>query len=191
MKKLAYIISRVFDPIIEIPLVLFVLTWYSLTNGLRFRFLIFLFIFDALLPALYMLWGLWTKRISDWDMTKRKERAGIYRFVVLTHAFGVVYAFFLGKIELAAVLLIFWTLAAVFALITNYWKISVHAGVNGVILAYFNHFFGWDKYWWTFLVLLVVLWARVEIKKHSWSQVISGAMLAIVWVEMGLRWLVN
>ena len=58
MKRLAWIISRVFDPVIEIPIMLGTAVWWALTNGLRWRFLVFLLVVDALLPALYMLWGL-------------------------------------------------------------------------------------------------------------------------------------
>jgi len=177
----------VFDPVIEIPIMLGAAAWWALTNGLRWRFLVFLLLVDALLPALYMLYGLRKGFISDWDITKRRERRGLYVFTTLTHLFGVVYAFFLGKTELGKVLLVFWGLAVVFALITYFWKISVHAGVNGAALAFFNHFWGWETYWWLVLVLLLVLWARVEIKKHSWLQVMVGSGLAIAWVELGLR----
>ncbi len=190
VKKLAYVISRVFDPVFLIPLMLTAAVYYALTNGLRFRFLMFLLFTDALLPAAYFVWGIVTKRISDWDMTKREERYGLYIFVAITHAVGVVYAYLLGKTEMAAILFVFWSLAVVFALITNYWKISVHAGVNGLMVAFFNHFWGWDKYWWLVLLLLLVLWARVEIKKHTWAQVVAGSVLAIAWTQVGLSWLV-
>jgi hypothetical protein len=186
---MARIVSRVFDPIIEIPLVLSVAVWFALTNGLRWRFLIFILVIDALLPFIYILWGLVTKRISDWDMTKKEERRGIYVFVAITHAIPVVYAYLIGKTEMAGILLVFWSVAVVFAVITYFWKISVHAGVNGVMLAFFNHFWGWNNYWWLVLVLLLVLWARVEIKKHTWAQVLIGAGLAIGWVEVGFRML--
>lgn len=184
LNSLAWVISRVFDPVIEIPLLLATVAIYALTNGLRIRFLIFLLFVDALLPALYMFWGLATKRISDWDMTERKERAGVYFFTIFCHLFGVILAFFLGKILLAKILFIFWSLAVVFALITVVWKISIHAGVNAAVVAFFNHYFGWQNYWWLVVVLLIVLWARVEIKKHTWPQVTAGAILAIGWVEL-------
>jgi len=187
LKKIAWIISRIFDPIIEIPLLLTVVAWFALTNGLRWRFLIFLLIVDALIPALFMFWGLATKKISDWDMSKREERKQLYFLVVIAHAISVVYAYFLGKMDLAAILLVFWFMAVTFALITLRWKISVHAGVNGVLVAFFNHFWGWENYWWLLLVLFLVLWARVTIKKHSWLQVLAGAALAIAWTEVGLK----
>lgn len=187
MKKFAWVISRVFDPAVEIPVVLSAAAYYALTNGLRFRFLIFLLVVDAFLPALYMVWGIKTKRISDWDMTKREQRGGLYFLTVFLHLFGVVFAFFLGKIVMAKILFILWSLALVFALITAFWKISVHAGVNGAMLAFFCHLYGWQNYWWLSIILILVLWSRVEIKKHSIWQVSLGSMLAIVWVELGMR----
>lgn len=183
-EKLAWTISRVFDPVIEIPLLIASVIFIAVANGLRFRFLIFLLFIDALLPAAYMLWGLATKRISDWDMTRREERAGLYFFTIFCHLFGVVFAYLLGKVLLAKILFIFWSLAVVFALITVVWKISIHAGVNAAALAFFNHYFGWQKYWWLALVLIAVLWARVTIKKHTWAQVATGAVLAVAWVEI-------
>ena len=45
MKRMAWIISRVFDPVIEIPVMLSTAVWWALTNGLRWRFLVFLLVF--------------------------------------------------------------------------------------------------------------------------------------------------
>ncbi|MFZ2201781.1 MAG: hypothetical protein WAV56_00095 [Microgenomates group bacterium] len=182
--RLAWIVSRLFDPVIEIPLLIASVIFMAVANGLRFRFLIFLLFTDAVLPAVYMLWGLATKRISDWDMTRRQERSGLYFFTIFCHLFGVVLAYLLGKILLAKILFIFWSLAVVFALITVVWKISVHAGVNAAALAFFNHYYGWSRYWWLVPILVVVLWARVAIKKHTWTQVTAGAILAVAWVEL-------
>lgn len=187
LKSLAWVISRVFDPVIEIPVLLSAAVLYAIRNGWRFRYLVFLLLIDALAPAAFMVWGLITKRFSDWDMTKREERRSIYIFTVIVHLFGVVYAFLLGKEELSEILFVFWLVALVFAIVTFFWKISIHAGVNGAALAFFNHFWGWQNYWWLAVVLLLVLWARVEIHKHTWTQVLVGAGSAIAMVEFGLR----
>lgn len=183
----AWVVSRIFDPVIEIPLLLIFVTWVALTNGLRYRFIIFLLIFDALLPAAYFFIGLATKKIADWDLTRKEDRRGLYAFTALTHFFGVIYAYFLNKTELAGVLFVLWSLAVVFAVITYFWKISVHAGVSGVMVALLTHYYGWARFGWLLLVLFLVIWARVVIKKHSWVQVLAGAGLALAWVEAGLR----
>ena len=186
-EKLAWIVSRVFDPVFEIPVLLGAAVYYALTNGMRFRFLIFLMVVNVFLPAVYMLRGLRNGSIADWDMTRREERRGVYLFTVFMHLISVVFAFSIGKVVMGKILVIFWTLGLVFALVTRFWKISVHGGVNGVALAFFNHFWGWKDYWWLSIVVLVVLWSRVMIKKHTWSQVSIGTVLAVVWVEVGLR----
>lgn len=188
-RKLAWAISRVFDPVIEIPILLAGSVYYALSNGLRWRFLVMLLVVDALLPALYMVYGLMKGKIKDWDITRREERMGLYFFTIFAHLFGVVAAYAVGKTDLFEILLVFWTMAVVFAVVTLFWKISVHAGTNAAVVAFFNHYYGWDRFWWLVLVLIVVLWSRVEIKKHTWAQVLVGATLALVWVSLGLQWL--
>ncbi|OQA83026.1 MAG: hypothetical protein BWY29_00577 [Microgenomates group bacterium ADurb.Bin238] len=188
-RKLAWAVSRVFDPVVEIPILLAGSVYYALSNGLRWRFLVMLLVVDALLPALYMVYGLMKGKIKDWDITKREERMGLYFFTIFAHLFGVVAAYAVGKTDLFEILLVFWTMAVVFAVVTLFWKISVHAGTNAAVVAFFNHYYGWDRFWWLVLVLIVVLWSRVEIKKHTWAQVLVGATLALVWVSLGLQWL--
>jgi len=109
--------------VFEIPVLLAGASYYALTNGYRWRFLLFLLVVDALLPFLFILWQRATGKISDWDMTKRQERKGIYLFTVFAHLFGVVFAYMIGKTAMAGVLFVFWSMAAIFALITLYWKI--------------------------------------------------------------------
>ncbi len=187
-KKLAMVVSRVFDPVIEIPFLLSAAVWFVLSNGFRWRFMVLLLMVDAILPAMYFLYNLKKGYISDWDTTKRQERLGLYFFTILCHLFGVVLAYFLGREALFKILFVFWTLAVIFGLVTLFWKISVHAGVNGVLVAFFNYFYGWDKYWWLVLVLLLVLWSRVISKKHTWLQVGVGAALGLSLVSLGLKW---
>lgn len=184
---LAKVISRVFDPMVEIPLLMAATAYIALTNGARFRFLILLGIVNGLFPALFVLFGLKTGRISDIDMTKRSERVGPYVFTLICHFFSLIYALMIGKTFLAAILAVFWGLAVIFALVTIRWKISVHTGVNAALVAFANHFYGWNNYWWLLIVLVLVLWSRVSMKKHTLAQAIVGAIVALVWVELGLR----
>lgn len=184
---MAWAISRIFDPVVEIPILLSASVYLVLTNGLRWRFLLLLLLIDAVLPALYMVIGLLKGYITDWDMTKRRERYGLYFFTIMTHLFGVVLAYFLGKTILFEILLVFWLLAVIFGIVTLFWKISIHAGTNAALVAFFNHYYGWSNYWWLILVLIVVMWSRIEIKKHTLAQVSLGAGLAIGFVSLGLR----
>lgn len=185
-KRWAWILSRVFDPVFEIPLLLGAAVFYALQNGMRWRFLLVLLVVDAFFPFLMMVWSYSRGKISDWDVTKREQRYGLYFWTLTCHLFGLVLAIYTGKILLVKILFIFWLLALLFAVTTVFWKISVHAGVNGALVAFFNYFFGWDKYWWLIIVLLLVLWSRVEIKKHTPAQVFWGASLALGLTTVGL-----
>lgn len=188
-KRIAWLVSRLFDPVVEIPVLLMGAVYYAVVNGLRWRFLVMLLIVNAVLPAIYMLYGLKKGKIKDWDMSDRRERLGLYFFTIFVHLFGAVAAYAVGRTALFEILLVFWTMAVAFAVITLFWKISLHAGTNAAVVGFFNHYYGWDKYWWLVLVLVLVLvlWSRVEIRKHTWAQVLAGAVLALGWVSIGLR----
>ncbi len=183
----AWIASRVLDPVFLIPFLLVAAVMLALANGLRWRFMALLLTVDALFPAIFFIRGLQTKRFSDWDITDRLQRNSLIFFTLSCHLFGVVLAFFLGKVILFEILLVFWLLAVIFALINLVWKISIHAGVNGALVAFFNHYYGWDRYWWLVIVLAIVLASRVVIKKHTWGQVLVGAGLGLAWITLGLR----
>ncbi len=185
--KIAAISSRVFDPVIEIPVLLSAAVLIAVNNGMRWRFLALLLLVDAVLPAGYLAWGLKSGKLSDWDITDRKERMSIYLFAVLTHLFGVLLALFIGKYVLFRILLVWWSMAVVFFVVTLFWKISVHAGVNAALVVFVNHFYGWDRYWWLIGGLILVMWARVRSNKHTWVQVLVGAGLALLWTGLGLQ----
>lgn len=177
--KLAVILSRLFDPTWIIPAMLTVAVVWSISNGLRWRFILLLLLLDGFVPFLYFLHLLKTKEISDWDTTNRRERYQLYLFTVAVHAVGVLFATFLGKIILAKMLFAFWVLAAVFTSVTFVWKISLHAGVWAAAATFTTYTFG-SAWIWMWFMIIPVSWARVVMKKHTWAQVACGAVLASV-----------
>jgi len=184
LTKLAIIISRLFDPVWLIPGMLALAAGWSLFNGLRWRFIIILLLIDGLIPFLYFVHLLSTKEVSDWDTTKREQRIKLYGFTLVCHSIGVIMAWLLGKIILAKILLIFLMLAVVFTLITLVWKISIHTGVSSAAVIFLSFLFGWS-WLWLFLIVGLVAWARVIMKKHSLLQVIAGAGLAAGIIILG------
>lgn len=173
----ALLISRIFDPVWLIPVMLAIAVGWSVMNGLRWRFLVLLIAIDGFIPFLYFVHLLRTKEISDWDTTKRTERFRLYGFTVAVHAIGVLFALLLGKVVLAKILFSFLVLALTFLEVTFRWKISLHTGVSSaaVVFLMFVFGFGWI---WLFFVVFLIGWARVAMKKHTRSQAIAGALLA-------------
>lgn len=175
-KLLSRIISRVLDPVVEIPLAVSLAVWFAVSGGLRWRFLVLILVVDAVLPFLFMLIALVKGQITSWDIRKREERIPLYLFTLFVHGIGVLLAHLLERGDLARILFIFWLVAAVFALITLKWKISLHTGVNAVLVTFVNIIYAW-QYWWLLLLLPLVAWARVHDRHHTWAQAAAGALL--------------
>ena len=182
----AEVVSRILDPVWEIPLAILLAVAFAATEGLRWRFLGLLLFIDAVVPMIFFVMMLINKQIKDWDIQKREQRIPLYTFTLICHLAGLWLAHELGKSELVSVLSVFYIVGIIFALITLNWKISLHAGVNAVLFTTINIFYGW-QYLWLYGLLALVMWARVHQKHHTWEQVIAGACLGGGLVGVGLN----
>ena len=185
-KGLARVVSRVFDPVWEIPIAIFLAIMFAVKEGLRGRFLGLILFIDAVVPSIFFLTMLYHKQISNWDIDKRGQRLPLYIFTLVCHLGGLWLAHELGKSDLTAVLLVFYLVGIVFVGVTFLWKISIHAGVNAVLFTAINVFYG-GRYWYLYLLLFLVMWARVEERHHTWRQVGGGAIVASVITYLGLK----
>jgi membrane-associated phospholipid phosphatase len=189
MKKIkrmgATLLSRLFDPVWEIPAAILLAVSFALQEGIRWRFLGLLLFVDAVVPMVFFLMMLKNKQIKDWDLQHRAQRIPLYLFTLICHMGGLWLTHELGKAGLFPILLIFYIEAVVFFLITLKWKISLHAGVNAVLFTAINVFYGL-QYAWLYGFLLLVMWARVYQKHHTWGQVIAGALIGGGIIGLGL-----
>lgn len=182
----AEVVSRVLDPVWEIPIAILLAIAFAVREGLRWRFLGLILFIDEVVPFIFFLTMLYHKQLVNWDMQKRSERLPIYFFTLLCHMVGLWLAHETGKTELVYVLGVFYAIGIMFGLITLKWKISLHAGVNAVLITTVNIFYQW-QYTWLYALLYLVMWARVYQRHHSWGQVIAGASGGIVLVYLGLN----
>ena len=181
----AEIVSRIFDPVWEIPAAIVIAVAFAMKEGLRWRFLGLLLFVDAVVPMVFFLMMLYHKQIKDWDIQKRAQRIPLYLFTLFCHLGGLWMAHELEKTGLFPILLVYYIVGIVFFLITLHWKISLHAGVNAVLITTINVFYGW-RFSWLYIVLCLVMWARVYQKHHTWQQVFVGSLLGISIVGIGL-----
>jgi hypothetical protein len=182
----AEVLSRILDPFWEVPLALIVAIAFAVHEGLRWRFVGLLLFIDAIVPMIFFLTMLYNKQIKDWDIQNRVQRIPLYVFTMICHLGGIWLAHELGRTQLVSILLVFYTVAIIFLVITLKWKISLHAGVNAVLFTTINVFYDF-QYAWLYILLYLVMWARVYQKHHTWAQVVAGALIGggIVWI--GLR----
>ncbi len=189
MRKFAWLITRTFDPVFEIPLAVGMSVWFLADPSMRLQTLLLIFLFYVLAPAIYFVVRIRKGKVSDWDITKKEERKAIYQFSIASHLLGILAVFLLGQIFLVKLLMVLWVVSVVFMVVNIYWKISVHAGVNAFLMVLLNNFYGWKIFGWLMVVLLLVLWSRVYLRKHSITQVMAGALVAFILVELGMRML--
>ena len=185
LKKIsAQLLSRLLDPVWEIPGAILIAIAFAVREGLRWRFLGLILFIDAVVPLVFFLTMLYHKQIKDWDIQSRAQRIPLYLFTMICHLGGIWLAHELGKGELVSVLIVFYAIAVIFFVITLKWKISLHAGVNAVLFTTINVFYGW-RYVWLYVVLFLVMWARVYQKRHSVAQVVAGALIGFFVVVLG------
>lgn len=182
---LSRIVSRVFDPPHEILVAILLAVYIAVKEGLRWRFLSLILFIDAVVPFIFFLTMLYNKQVASWDIRKREERLPIYLFTMLCHLGGVWLAHELGKSELAWTLFAFWLTGITFVVITAFWKISLHAGVNTFLATLIVSTFGY-KYLWVYVFVLLVMWARAYDGHHEWRQLVAGAVLGILGALVGI-----
>ncbi len=118
------------------------------------------------------------KKVSDFDMTDRKERPAYC--VSTTIVFLIIYLITLklGDTALSTIALNTLLTSGIFTLITFFWKISGH--ITYLTMAYCSFLYVIPSPYTVLLFPIIpfVAWSRVELKKHNVLQVIAGILLA-------------
>jgi membrane-associated phospholipid phosphatase len=114
------------------------------------------------------------------DVVNKEDRMLPLIAGVLGYMVGVVLLYLLNAPWLATVLMICYAVVtAAIALVTPYWKISIHScGVIGPSMGLALCF--WPIGLVYFLILPPVAWSRYVLKKHTPMQLVMGALLGFV-----------
>src|SRR6185437_8512371 len=176
---LARILSTIFNPFLTALALFVILAHISATDTVDFWRLLFLSTaFTSIGPMLYVFWLYSTDRISDLDMSVRRERELVFSTFVVFYLLGAL-ALWLAHAPrlMIAAMLGYFASTFVVGYITRFWKISTHAiGITAPLVA-LTMLYGRQPL--PFLVLIpMVCWARVYLKAHTIAQVVAGAVLA-------------
>jgi membrane-associated phospholipid phosphatase len=175
-ETLAHFISTVSNPpLVAIPVFL-VINYTLLYNGDWLWFSVLSILFVSILPIITS--TLWIKRKKlEVDMPKREDRIYPLLMVILSYIVGVLVLYTLGAPPLTTTLMIAYLNNTIVVLLFSlYWKISIHAmGVAGPATAII-YLFGWTGLIFSLLVPLV-LWSRLYLKRHTPAQLIVGTVL--------------
>lgn len=70
-------------------------------------------------------------------------------------------------------------ITTVLTIINIYYRISFHTSLNTSLLILLNHIADWS-FWPLFLIIPIIAWTRLALKKHTLYQVILGATVPFV-----------
>lgn len=181
-----------YAPIISIPA--FAVINYFLLN--LYDFLIIntvCAIFAGILPSLLVL-SLLKKRSSgkkiDMDIPERTDRHYPLILVIITYIIGTIVLYALNAPAITTVLMFcYFSNTLILFLINLYWKISIHAmGVAGPSVALI-YVFGPLGLVFSPIIPLV-MWSRLYLKKHTFFQVIIGALLGLSLTALQIYYLI-
>lgn len=173
------LISRIFEPVVVFSvLILVALTRSGLEGFAYYRFIGIFFLLMVLPPMSFLIWAVKTKKVSNWDIGDRKQRAYALKIFLGFQIFNILLTWLYGNEYMMRLITFFFLWFLGFYLITLFWKISGHSGVATLGAILLISWYGWA--WWPLLIVLPqVCWARIVRKDHTIGQVVGGVIYSV------------
>lgn len=183
-KNLTYIsanvISILFNPYCLILLLLS--SFYFLNTGFRisfFEYAIYSFL-NFYLPVIIIAVFIKLKYISDFEITDVRERFNYFSIVTFLVFLSFIISYLLHS-SISSFLFAFSLLNLFTTIISKFYKISGHLAFDTLIL--WVLFSGFQNIWFLIIetiILCLVAWSRIMLKKHTLDQVILGTLLGLL-----------
>ena len=134
-------------------------------------------LFTAVLPTLFITYGVRRGRWSDRNVGARRPRLVVLAFITASVAIGLILLLVLGAPRLLTGYLAFMLASvAVLAAITTIWKISIHCAVASGSVAILALSFG-PLVLPAYALVALLGWSRVTLRDHTVAQAVAGAVL--------------
>ncbi|GGN16990.1 membrane-associated phospholipid phosphatase [Actinoplanes campanulatus] len=181
LDRLATVVSEVLAPAVLVAALLLTVGWHAGdTPGVSRWWGLPGALFAAVIPLGYVLHGVRKGRLTNHHIPERAARRIPLLFGTASLIAGLLVMLALGAPrEVLALLTAGGTGLAVFALVTHWWKMSIHAGVAAGTLTALTAVYGPLILIGTPLVLLGC-WARVRLTAHTPAQVVAGALAGLI-----------
>lgn len=178
---LARFLSFMFHPLFFSLIMPFFIEYRHTQNGVyALKWFIFTsaFIFFG---AFLILFGVWKKVFSDFDISRREERYKFY-LILLFLAFSYFMTTIAFKGTLFPLSIIgYGIIIGIFAFdaLNYFMKASVHTAVVTAFVLSMGILYGFWVAVLIFWLIPIIVWARIKIKKHTPLEIIAGAFLGI------------
>lgn len=179
IRRLAKLTSNVLNPFLVSFIIIVILAFdsaSSVADAVKWSLIsVVLSVLPVFTVVVYLVRN---KKLDSIHVQPREQRTRIYLLASALAVVGCIVVFVLEAPELLRAAFVSGLIAiVVFMAINLFWKISLHtafvaASVTILIIVYGS------MAAWTLVLLLLVVWARLEMKLHSWVQVAAGALLA-------------
>ncbi len=178
--RAARLISNILAPApISLPLIVLVALYHARNVLLALFYALVTLFFLSIGPFIYILIALRMGKISDVDVSRRTERAGPFLFGISSVLAGwLVLIILQGPRNLQTVLIITAVSGILMMVTTLWWKISIHASSLGGAATMLTAFYGAIMLP-AFLLLILVSWSRVVLRRHTVLQVVAGSLVSI------------
>ena len=176
--RAARIATEVFAPGVLVAVLMVVVGWHAGNQPGVSRWWGFAgALFAAGIPLVYILRGVRQGRYTDHHIPEREHRRIPLLFGVASVVAGLILLIALdAPRDVLALLAAGMAGLVVFAAITHWWKVSIHAGVVAGTVAVLTTVYGPAGLLALPLVPLIC-WARVRLSAHTTAQVVVGAAL--------------
>jgi membrane-associated phospholipid phosphatase len=178
---LAFLISLLFSPYVTAAIFILIITYTNSKNLMEFLpWMGIAFVFAIIIPGAYVLWLVEKKEVSDLHLSKHSQRKIPFLFTAVSSLVGALALNLIGAAKPVVVMGVAYAANAVaIALLTQFWKISVHTALYSSVVTVIVIIFG-VKFSLLYLILIPLSWSRVYRQRHSLNQVVGGAMMAFV-----------
>ena len=178
--RVARLVSNILAPVtVSLPLVALVALYHARNVPLALLYALLTLFFLSIGPLIYIVIAVRLGKISDIDVSRRTERAGPFLFGISCVVVGCLVLFLLqGARYLQSVLIITAVSGIVMMVTTLWWKISIHASTMGGAATMLTAFYG-AVMLPTFLLLNLVSWSRVVLRRHTVLEVVAGSLVSI------------
>jgi hypothetical protein len=178
LDRIAVVVSEVLAPAVLVAVLLLTVGWHAGdTPGVSRWWGLPGALFAAVIPLGYVLHGVRKGRLTNHHIPERAARRVPLLFGTASLVAGLLLLLALGAPrEVLALLTTGGVGLAIFALVTHWWKMSIHAGVASGTVAALTVIYGGIALLGVPLVLLGC-WARVRLTAHTPAQAVVGAMV--------------
>jgi membrane-associated phospholipid phosphatase len=154
--------------------------WYSKDFSQGLSWLVSISPFLMFVPVVFFAVAYKLGWVSDLDMSKRDERPTfLFVFIAMLLISSIILYAIKVPLPLFAYAFSGLVMTLVTSIITLFWKISFHTAATASVVTAIA-ILGGMQFTPLFLLIPLIGWARVRLKKHTVWQVVGGAAVSIV-----------